>query len=147
VREILLQVAAPPPSAVPAARFTATSIECTSCRALAGESCTGPRVCPERVSQAVDMMRRGELPEAPERAEGGAQAACPDCQASTFNGRLRACSDAHRCRATRRGGQCRSATLPGLSRCDMHACRIEEDGRRCGGHAEQNGKCGRHLGR
>jgi len=49
--------------ALPAARYSATSIPCPSCQAKVGAPCPGPRVHESRLRAALELARRGRLSE------------------------------------------------------------------------------------
>jgi hypothetical protein len=51
------------PPLPPARRFTALDVTCPACGVSSGTACPAPRVCPERFDLALDLMRRGDLPE------------------------------------------------------------------------------------
>jgi hypothetical protein len=86
------------PSLPTARRYVASDIACPNCAAEAGTACPGPRVCLERVHAAIEMLRAGALPEAPERGKTTEAAECEDCGTETTQrGRPVACSPGHRC--------------------------------------------------
>lgn len=123
MREVLLEVRPDVPSAVPAKKYTACSIECPRCSAGIGESCGGPTICPERLAIALDLVRSGELPEAPERDDSDVQA-CSDCRVTTnAKEQFLACGNPmHRCHRMLRttGKQCRRVVVAGTRYCDGH---------------------------
>jgi hypothetical protein len=137
------------PALPPAARFTATSIPCPACEARAEEPCSGPRICSERLGEALELMRRGELAPAPESTPVGLADDSPDgCTAcTTFNLRTLGC-DEHRCAAMVQGrGGCRTARTAGSRYCYIHRCVVGEHGERCTWKAINNRKCADHAGR
>jgi hypothetical protein len=56
------------------------SIPCTPCQPPQGQPCIGTRVCQQRMDRTLELMRRGELPEAPQRGPEVAKQ-CRDCGA------------------------------------------------------------------
>lgn len=76
------------------------------------------------------MMRRGELPEAPERVPEAPEA-CRECGTATNpKGDALACANPlHRCHRILRtnGKQCRRAVLPGTRYCEAHPANAVAD--------------------
>jgi hypothetical protein len=134
----------------PPKTWSALSIACPnpSCSAAAGTACGG-RCCPERVAEAVERARRGDLEPASDRAPAllsdDGLSDCTKCR--TFNRRTIACDD-HRCAAMVQGrGACRTARTPGSRFCHVHRCVVQEHSERCPRKSTQNRKCGQHAGR
>jgi hypothetical protein len=94
------------------------------CGAAVGEECRG-RACPERVAEAVRLLRAGELPELPQGADVPHEPAgpCPDCAAAprTSRGHEGACyRPSHRCQRQLPAGQCKRSVIPGTRWCPGH---------------------------
>jgi hypothetical protein len=109
-----------------ARRFTANSIPCPNpeCGAAAGEACSDTRVCPERLHEALDLLRAGQIPEAPEPAQDTVAEPCDACQVrKTQRGSPKFCGDpAHRCSRIipRSQKQCAAPVVPGTRYCGPH---------------------------
>jgi hypothetical protein len=134
----------------PPKTWSALSIACPSpaCSAPAGTACGG-RCCPERVGEAVERARRGDLEPTPESARvplaDDGLASCASCR--SFNKRTIGCPE-HRCAAMIAGrGPCRAARTPGSMLCPVHRCTVEENGERCVKKLIYNKKCAEHAGR
>jgi hypothetical protein len=106
-----------------ARRWVATDVACSACQASAGEACSGPRVCPERLAMALEMARSGQLPVAPPDQKA-VPSSCAECGSSgtTRGGLAKACGDPlHRCQKRfPTGHTCTAAVVPGTRYCPAH---------------------------
>jgi hypothetical protein len=104
-----------------ARRFTATSIACPNCSVPSGTACTGARVCQERLDVALDLMRGGQLAEAPTVSVADTLGLCQECGVErNARGNPVACAN-HRCERwlpTKR--RCRSVIEPRSRYCVAH---------------------------
>lgn len=107
-----------------ARRYTAVDVLCASCGAEIGVLCQGSRVCQMRVNEALELVRSGQLAEAPEPVKTADSTGCDDCgKERTQRGRPVACSPAHRCQRI----------LTTRKRC---AVAVEAGSRWCLGHTQ-----------
>jgi hypothetical protein len=111
------------PALPEAKRFSALSVgPCPSCGAPENVACDSPRVHQSRLDIALDRMRRGELPPAPE-PEIARHGECSACGTErTQRGTPKACGDpSHRCqRILPTKWQCAAPVIPGTSYCRAH---------------------------
>jgi hypothetical protein len=114
------------PDLPPARRFSAVSIDCTTCGAASGTAC-GRTFCHERMMAVLQLARDGELEEMPEAevTETDDQDDVADCQLCgrerNSRGSPLACSDGHQCkRRLTNGTRCRRVRMPADRYCRSH---------------------------